>query len=457
MTAISLFGLSGAARGCMGLVCLFSIGFWNSGLLARDASVATLASVSTLSDQFAVGDRLRIALYEQMGEGGALANLLERTEVTGEYVVQADGSVYFPLVGSVQFASRTPRDVENAVSERLQSAMKGRIKLVIQLIDREPIYIVGRGARSQTLKFSPGMTMMHALALSGSGDASGIDLWRRLDLSREEERLSRADERLIRLIAKRDVLLAERSESRVTASNTLRSVGGAARGDEALAEEARIRSVQIEEHTRKIAAIDALEDAVAREIEVQRSRVSHLDRVLKERAQRLKTVTEHRQRGVATETSLQTAVIEADVARERWHEANVVLAQSERRLAEVRQEKARALAEHILSREMDLREVSAAINEEVIARGKMWPVVMSAAPDAANLAGDSEYFILRRGAAGLERIVAAPTTPLVPGDLIEVRMPVPRSFVNGNLVSDSAISGDGAIEKSSKDQRLRVN
>lgn len=391
-------------------------------------------------DRFAVGDRLRIVLFEQVGgDAGALSNLLERTEITGEYVVQADGSVYFPLIGAIPFAERSNAEIEKSVTTRLEATLKGSVKLAVQVLEREPIYVVGRGLRSTTLKHSPGMTVMHALALTGNGDASGGDLWRRLDLSREEERVSKIDERLIRLTAKRDILVAEREGADAAPSPSLLMVAGVSRAHRALADEAKLRALELDAHTRRVSELDALEQAVAKEIKMQRSRVEHLDTVLKERAQRLATVREHRRRGLTTESSLQTAVIEADASRERWHEANVILAQTERRLLEVRQESVKAVADHLMEREVRLREVAAAVSEDAVGREKVRPVVMTSGASLGPSHVLVEHFIHRRGGDGLTRLSADATTPLLPGDLLEVQVQGSRYLTMGMTSNRSAV------------------
>src|SRR4051794_8526740 len=53
---------------------------------------------------YAIGDRLKISFFEAVGApagGPTLRSLIERSELSGEYVVQADGTVFLPLVGAL--------------------------------------------------------------------------------------------------------------------------------------------------------------------------------------------------------------------------------------------------------------------------------------------------------------------------------------------------------------------
>src|SRR3954466_15707033 len=66
---------------------------------------------------YAIGDRLKITFFERVGAGptgGSLGTLIERTELSGEYVVQQDGSVFLPLGGPPPGGGPTPPQIEGA-------------------------------------------------------------------------------------------------------------------------------------------------------------------------------------------------------------------------------------------------------------------------------------------------------------------------------------------------------
>src|SRR5215212_255792 len=86
-----------------------------SSLPAQDASLA-----------YAIGDRLKITFFEQLqselrGGGGqpakVLSTLVERAELTGDYVIQQDGSVFLPLLGPVPVVGHTPQQFEEALAD----------------------------------------------------------------------------------------------------------------------------------------------------------------------------------------------------------------------------------------------------------------------------------------------------------------------------------------------------
>ena len=72
-------------------------------------------AISTIQSSYAVGDKLKIAVFEQIGpqlSGRYLgASAVERTELSGEYTVQEDGNIYIPLVGPVAVAGELFRSL----------------------------------------------------------------------------------------------------------------------------------------------------------------------------------------------------------------------------------------------------------------------------------------------------------------------------------------------------------
>jgi len=88
-------------------------------MIGRDRDAAT----------FAIGDRLKITLFENLrpeaARESALASLVERPEIAGEYVVQQDGKVFLPLLGAVLVAGHTHAELGLAVDARSYAATGG--------------------------------------------------------------------------------------------------------------------------------------------------------------------------------------------------------------------------------------------------------------------------------------------------------------------------------------------
>ena len=145
---------------------------------------------SSRQSSYAIGDKLKITVFEQIGpqlSGRYLgASAVERTELSGEYTVQEDGNIYIPLVGPVAVAGELFQELEDAIGASLGARLDGSVKIGIQLLDREPIYVAGADIKTGPYKHIPGMRVLHALILTGAFETSAGDQWRILGLGPRE-------------------------------------------------------------------------------------------------------------------------------------------------------------------------------------------------------------------------------------------------------------------------------
>ena len=54
-------------------------------------------------------------------------------------------------------------------------------------VARQPIYVVGKVKNSGSFDYTPGMTVLHAIALAGGFDKAPIEPWQVAELSRENQ------------------------------------------------------------------------------------------------------------------------------------------------------------------------------------------------------------------------------------------------------------------------------
>src|SRR5215212_8743453 len=255
-----------------------------SSLPAQDASLA-----------YAIGDRLKITFFEQLqsdlrgGQAAAkvMSTLVERTELTGEYLVQQDGSVFLPLLGPVPVVGHTPRQLEEALADAFSRHWNGQVKVSIQLTEREPIYVTGSVAKPGTYKHVPGMTVLHALTLAGSVEGAGTDHWKLLDGARERERMRKSAERLKRLLARTEVLKSERDGRAPAAPIQLVDLIGQPAAQDLVATEERLRALERAKRKDQDAALDAMLAALRNELAIQREKMLQIETGMKEKAERV--------------------------------------------------------------------------------------------------------------------------------------------------------------------------
>jgi polysaccharide biosynthesis/export protein ExoF len=374
---------------------------------------------------YAIGDRLKITFFETVGAGptgGSLGTLIERTELSGEYVVQQDGSVFLPLVGSLTVVGQTLTQIEEALmAEYSRRWNGGQIKASIQVLEREPIYVSGPVPKPGTYKFVPGMTVIHALTLAG-GEAASSDQWKLLDATRERERLSKSTERLKRLQAKVEVLRSERDGRAPAVSNQLNELVGRAGAQELMTAESRLRTLERERRGLQLLALEKTAAQSRAELVILRERLQNLENGMREKAERMQEIVALRGRGVTTDTNFHMTRTELTESRNRWHEARLAVSQTERRLDDVAQDKARLNVEVMIEREREIKDLQQAIAEEEITRATIGHLLTTAAYASTEQPPDGKmsYWILRRGSSGLRRLPAEDVTVLEPGDVVLV-------------------------------------
>lgn len=100
------------------------------------------------------GDRLRVSVFN-------------RVELTGEFTVGAQGRISYPLVGEVEVAGRTVPEFTNQLSEQLRNGFVRDPIVSVEVAQYRPFYILGEVNRPGAYPYSPGMTVMGAVATAG--------------------------------------------------------------------------------------------------------------------------------------------------------------------------------------------------------------------------------------------------------------------------------------------------
>lgn len=399
--------------------------------LAGDSSKAgdaTGSSPRTNGDSvrpsfYAIGDRLKIAVFEQirpeLPNRGNLGTAVERTELSGEYTVQEDGNIYIPLIGPITVAGASFLELENAIGASLGARLDSSVKIGIQVLEREPIYVVGLSVKAGPYKYIPGMSVLHALILAGALDAASGDEWRLLDLAREKERLLKASERLSRLMARVDLLKGEREE---LASSAKPAPAAGASAKDRLAEAKTLLQAERAKRAEQQAAVEAALRSYGAELSIQRDKLVQVEASLQTKAERLQSVNKYRERGTTTDITYFQAASDLAESKERLHDAKAVIAQLEHKISDLQHEKARLSVEAQVEREREIRELQIVISEDEATKATLGGLLMRLPRDYPVKVANKEFdlTIVRRTPRGLQRSPAQEDSRLEPGDILQV-------------------------------------
>lgn len=119
------------------------------------AAFNAVTAPSSASDyRLSVSDKVRVKVY---GEG----------DLSGEYEIDAGGSISIPLAGSVRAVGLTTRQLERAIASALAKGMLRDPRVSVEIAQHRPYYILGEVKRAGEYPYKPGMTVLDAVASAG--------------------------------------------------------------------------------------------------------------------------------------------------------------------------------------------------------------------------------------------------------------------------------------------------
>jgi len=107
-----------------------------------------------------VGDRVKIVVFGQ-------------SDLTNETEVDATGKIAMALIGDVQAAGRTAREVESEIRTRLDKDFLVNPKVSLLIVAYRPITVLGQVKNPGRYPYSAGMDIRQAVALAGGYDRRG--------------------------------------------------------------------------------------------------------------------------------------------------------------------------------------------------------------------------------------------------------------------------------------------
>ena len=101
-------------------------------------------------------------------------NVFQQASIGGRYVIEADGTFTFPLIGRIQASGLTLRAFEEEMERRLRDGFfrNPQVSVTIQEYRSQVIFVVGEVRSPGTYPLTGGMTLIEAIAEAGSTTAS---------------------------------------------------------------------------------------------------------------------------------------------------------------------------------------------------------------------------------------------------------------------------------------------
>jgi polysaccharide export outer membrane protein len=100
------------------------------------------------------GDQLRVLVFGQ-------------SDLSGQFIVSVHGTLAFPLIGEVQVSGLTTNQARDELASRLSKGYVLHPGVSVEVTTYRPFYILGEVQSPGTYQFSPGLSVVKAIATAG--------------------------------------------------------------------------------------------------------------------------------------------------------------------------------------------------------------------------------------------------------------------------------------------------
>lgn len=356
-------------------------------------------------------------------------SVLNREDLSRSYTLRQDGRISLHLAGEVQAEGLTAAQLEQLLEQILTERTGLPASVSVNVTTWRPIFALGDVVQPGEISYRIGLTVGRVLAVSGGlypRQTEGVSSQLDIRIADEQARITVRRSNLVELHARRLRLLAESAGAVSLDPDQQFSALAGADADRLLAEQLEILRSRLDRDDVRAAsartqaelagaearALTQQQDILRQQIENSAKALADLEGLLQrgltstERVRQLRTIyndenielmlaASYEARARQNEVNLLSSI--EDARRVRREEIAAELAEV---MADIRGEKAEIAA----SREL-IRALSAALGE-VPATGPLLP---------------AEYRIRRNRREGEDILPASLDTPVLPGDLVEIR------------------------------------
>jgi protein involved in polysaccharide export with SLBB domain len=111
-------------------------------------------SANTSDYRLGANDRTRITVFGQ-------------PNLTGEYTLDGNGVVAFPLIGNVNADGMTPKELQQAIANKLDPDYLRNPSVSVEVLTRRPFYVMGEVQKPGNYPYVTDITALNAVAMAG--------------------------------------------------------------------------------------------------------------------------------------------------------------------------------------------------------------------------------------------------------------------------------------------------
>jgi len=353
------------------------------------------------------GDRLRVRFFDRY----------DRDDLNGEYVVNESGQLRLPRIGEFVARGTTTDKLEADIRQAAEKRGEKLGYFSVEVSRCRPFYVTGVAGRPGAYPYVPGMTVLHAVSLAGGLYRPAPSML--VDALREKRTMSEMEDRLAILLARRARLLSEREdETQIATPPELSRLKPSQDSAMIQTEQSLLRKTtevfireksglesSIALHKGEIAAYKAEILRIDDRIEDSKKIVADLKRLHEQRII-------NQQRYIEVLTSLDNSQRDRQATVTALNIASAALEKAERELSLLTLSRSARIANELAETEQEISRLKSSSED---ARRLISTL------NQQSLGGQVSFRILRKDETGKIKVFRAQeTTPVVPGDVIEV-------------------------------------
>lgn len=390
--------------------------------------LALSLAVPAMADEYRLGsqDKLNIRIAEWQTVEGTFRDW---AAVNGEYSVGPAGNLSVPFVGELPAAGKTTSEVAAAISVALQRklALSDKPEASVEMVQFRPFYISGEIQTPGQFPYVPELTVLKAVSIAG-GIRRNADYGPQIgkDLVTAKGNFDIYDDQRVRLIVKRariDADLAGKASFDVP-----KEVEGDPRLPAIVADEMQILTADQKALKLKLQALDELKGVLQAEIEALQKKIVNQQRQVDLAKQQLESISPLVQKGLVVNTRVLSS--EQSVANLQgqildYETAILTAKQSISKASQDAIDAQNTLNSNLAS---SRQQVEADLNEAALRVGMQKGLIAQAsdpATTAAITSGEEPtllYSLVRVADGKTSEIKAKEDTPVLPGDVIKVKL-----------------------------------
>jgi polysaccharide export outer membrane protein len=408
-----------------------------TALLTFAASAGAQQASTPQTYKLAPGDRLSVVVFGQ-------------TELSGDMVIDVTGNIRLPFVGSIEVANLTLAECHKLIVDRLADGVLTRPSVNVQISELRPIFVLGDVRTAGAHPFRFGMNVKAAIAVAGGfGVAPPVQGTAVADLLASEERLRQLTLQRSILTVRQMRLEAQRDGAKTfPAPNQTGERNGDLSDVEALEKQTFDSQMAIQQS--QLDLLRAQKPRIESEIEAMNGQITtrkkQLD-LVKQQAEQYSRLTKQGL-GLAP-TEMQLRLTETTYESEIWNlSGQIARLKMDLGTLDLRIQEADAgFKRQIL---LDLRDVRDRLKDiEVtlpIAR-EIRDAKLQQAGNIADIAAPHVINVTRTQSGQSTTFSAEQTTPLEPGDIVEVQLRLSRGAIANAAALPQVASGESPSPK----------